>query len=169
MCVCVFVLCVYCVCVHLQATGQHKNKAGLTHCPVYYPCASTYMVNTQLLCVQNVGACTSIPTCLSSQVDVNSLFDAPRSTPGTGYRTTLCGTTLHPPEVKSCRIIWCIDQREHIVEYRDLLGFKCFQRLLSMQFKYRIRAFEHFIFCAFYKDTLHFLNPNTALKNKINN
>ena len=37
---------------HLQATGQHKNKAGLT--PVYYPFASTHMVNTQLLHVPNV-------------------------------------------------------------------------------------------------------------------
>ena len=40
--------------IHLQATGQHKNKAGLTHSPVYYPFASTHMVNTQLLLVQNV-------------------------------------------------------------------------------------------------------------------
>ena len=35
--------------IHLQATGQLKNKAGLTHSPVYYPFASTRMVNTQLL------------------------------------------------------------------------------------------------------------------------
>ena len=36
----------------------------------------------------------------------------------------LCGTTLRPPEVKSCGIIWCIIQREHNVENRcDLLGF----------------------------------------------
>ena len=40
--------------IHLQATGQHENKAGLTHSPVYYPFASTHMVNTQLLRVQNV-------------------------------------------------------------------------------------------------------------------
>ena len=40
--------------IHLQATGQHKNKAGLTHSPVYYQFASTHMVNTQLLRVQNV-------------------------------------------------------------------------------------------------------------------
>ena len=40
--------------IHLQATGQHKNKAGLTHSPIYYPFASTYMVNTQPLRVQNV-------------------------------------------------------------------------------------------------------------------
>ena len=38
--------------MHLQATGQHKNKAGLTHSPVYYPFASTHMVN--VLHVQNV-------------------------------------------------------------------------------------------------------------------
>ena len=49
--------------------------------------------------------------------------------------TALCGATLHPPEVKSCRIILCVVQREHLVEICcDLLGFKCFQRLLSMQF-----------------------------------
>ena len=40
--------------IHLQAAGQHKNKAGLTHSPVYYPFASTHMVNTQLLRVQHV-------------------------------------------------------------------------------------------------------------------
>ena len=40
--------------VHLQAIGQHKNKAGLTYSPVYYSFASTHMVNTQLLHVQNV-------------------------------------------------------------------------------------------------------------------
>ena len=40
--------------IHLQSTGQHKNKAGLTHSPVYYPFGSTHMVNTQLLHVQNV-------------------------------------------------------------------------------------------------------------------
>ena len=39
---------------HLQATGQHKNKAGLTHAPVYYPFAATLMANTQLSRVQNV-------------------------------------------------------------------------------------------------------------------
>ena len=38
--------------IHLQATGQHKNKAVLTHSPVYYPFASTHMANTQLLRVQ---------------------------------------------------------------------------------------------------------------------
>ena len=35
--------------IHLQATGQHKNKAGLTHSPVYYPFAST------LMCIQNIA------------------------------------------------------------------------------------------------------------------
>ena len=40
--------------IPFQATGQHKIKAGLTHSPVYYPFASTHMVNTQLLRVQNV-------------------------------------------------------------------------------------------------------------------
>ena len=44
--------------------------------------------------------------------------------------TALCSAILRPPDVKSCRIIWCVVQREHIVENRcDLLGFKCFQRL----------------------------------------
>ena len=46
--------------------------------------------------------------------------------------TALCGATLRPPEVKSCRIIWCVDQREQIVVI--YLVFKCFQRLLSIQF-----------------------------------
>ena len=59
------------------------------------------------------------------------IFDAPRNTPV--YR--IVWRHLHPPEVKSCRIIWCVVQREHIVENRcDLFGFKCFQRLISMQF-----------------------------------
>ena len=41
------------------------------------------------------------------------------------WGTALCGATLHPPEVKSCRIIWCVVQREHIVEnHCDLLGFQ---------------------------------------------
>ena len=35
-------------------TGQHKNKAGLRQTRVYYPFASTHMVNTQILRVQNV-------------------------------------------------------------------------------------------------------------------
>ena len=29
--------------------------------------------------------------------------------------TALCGATLCP-EVKSCRIMWCVIQREHVVE-----------------------------------------------------
>ena len=44
---------------------------------------------------------------------------------------------------------------EHIAENRsDLLGFKCFQRLLSMQFIHR-KSFWKF-YGAFYKDILHF-------------
>ena len=82
--------------------------------------------------------------------------------------TTLCSAIMRPPEVKSCRIIWCVFHREHIVEIRcDLLGFKCFQRLLSMQFIHN-KSFWTFC-CAFYKHILHFSNPNTALKNRINN
>ena len=83
--------------------------------------------------------------------------------------TALCGATLRPPEVKSCRIIWCVVQREHrpIVENRrDFLGVFCFQRLLSMQF-IQNKSFWTF-YCAFYKDILHFLNPKKAPKNKIN-
>ena len=76
--------------------------------------------------------------------------------------------TLHPPETKSCRIIWCVVQREHIVENCcDLLGFKCFQRLLSVQFIHRKSFWS--CYCAFYEDVLHILNSNTALKNKIDN
>ena len=60
--------------------------------------------------------------------------------------TPLCGATLCPPEVKSCRIIWCVLQREHIVENCcDLCGFKCFQ---SMQFIHS-KSFWTF-YCAFY-------------------
>ena len=42
--------------VYMYVTGQHKNKAdlGQTRVLVYYPFASTHMVNTQLLRVQNV-------------------------------------------------------------------------------------------------------------------
>ena len=55
----------------------------------------------------------------------HSTYDAPRGTPA------LCGATLCLPEVKSCRIMWCLVPTEHIVEnHCDLLGFKCFQRLL---------------------------------------
>ena len=38
----------------IYVTGQHKNKAGLRQTWVYNPFASTHMVNTQLLRVQNV-------------------------------------------------------------------------------------------------------------------
>ena len=38
----------------LYVTGQHKNKAGLRQTWVYNQFASTHMVNTQLLRVQNV-------------------------------------------------------------------------------------------------------------------
>ena len=56
--------------IHLQATGQHKNKAGLTHSPVYYPFASTHMVNTQLLHVPNVHTkyCKYFRGCLNSRL-----------------------------------------------------------------------------------------------------
>ena len=71
------------------------------------------------------------------------------------WGTTLCCATLHPPEIKSWRIIWCIVQREHIVENGcDLLRFKCFQTLQSTQFTHS-KSFEHFIvhstkiFCTF--------------------
>ena len=40
--------------LQVYLTGQHKNKAGLRQTRVYYPFASTHMVNTQLLRVQNV-------------------------------------------------------------------------------------------------------------------
>ena len=79
--------------------------------------------------------------------------------------TALCSATLWPPEVKSCTIIWCVVQREHIVE--DLVIYLVLSA--SKDFLvcnlYRIRTF----YCAFYKDILHFLNPNTTPKNKINN
>ena len=71
--------------------------------------------------------------------------------------TALCSATLHPPEVKSCRIIWCIVQREHIVE--NLCNVLKLVLSASKDFfvcnLYRIRAFEHFIvhhtkiFCTF--------------------
>ena len=82
------------------------------------------------------------------------------------WGTTLCGATLLLPEVRSRRIIWRVVQREYIVENCcDLLGFKCFQSLLSMQF-IQNRSFWTF-YCAFYKDILHFLNPHTAPRNNI--
>ena len=51
---------------------------------------------------------------------MHSWYDAPRNTPG--YR--IVWRHLPPPEVKLCWIIWCIVQREHILENRDLRGFK---------------------------------------------
>ena len=38
----------------MYVIGQHKNKAGLRQTRVYYPFASTHMVNTQLLRVKNM-------------------------------------------------------------------------------------------------------------------
>ena len=62
-------------------------------------------------------------------IDRKLIYDAPHNTPG--YRVVW----RHLASAKSCRIIWCVVQREHIVEnHCDLLGFNCFQRLLSMQF-----------------------------------
>ena len=46
--------------LQVYVTGQHKNKAGLRQTRVYYPFASTHMVNTQLLCVQNVHTISQI-------------------------------------------------------------------------------------------------------------
>ena len=45
--------------LQVYLTGQHKNKAGLRQTWVYYPFASTHMVNTQLqyvsrMCIQNI-------------------------------------------------------------------------------------------------------------------
>ena len=45
--------------------------------------------------------------------------------------------------------------------------YKCFQRLLSTQFIHSMSFWT--FYCAFYKNILHFLNLDTALKNKINN
>ena len=84
------------------------------------------------------------------------------------WGTALCSAILHPPKVKSCRIFWCVVQSEHIVKNPcDLLGFQYFQRLLSTQFIHS-KGFWTF-YCAFYKYILHFLNPDTALKNKVDN
>ena len=77
----------------------------------------------------------------------------------------MCGAILCPAEIRSCRIVWCVLQREHIAENHCDFLVKCFQRLLSTQFIQR--AFEHF-YCAFSKDILPFLYPDTALKNKMN-
>ena len=99
---------------------------------------------------------------------LNLCLDAPHGTPGTGtvapWGTALCSAILCLPEVKLCSIIWCVVQREHIVEkHCDLFGFKYFQRFLSMQFIYSKSVWT---FCAFYKDVLLFLNWDTALKKK---
>ena len=84
------------------------------------------------------------------------------------WGNALCSAILRSPQVKSCRMIWCVVQREHFVENAcDIFAFKYFQRLLSTQF---IHSKSFWIFyCAFYKNILHFLNPDSALKNKINN
>ena len=81
------------------------------------------------------------------------------------WGTMLCGATLRPPEVKSCRIIWCIIQRTWKPLWFTLFlsaskDFKICKKKLHR------KSFWTF-YCAFYKDILHFLNPNTALKNKI--
>ena len=41
--------------IYKYLTGQHKNKAGLRQTRVYYPFASTHIVKTQLLHVQNIA------------------------------------------------------------------------------------------------------------------
>ena len=79
------------------------------------------------------------------QVCLVESYDAPRNTPG--YR--ICGATLpRPPEVKSCRITWCIVQREHILENRcDFMWFVLCSTSKDVLVcnLYRIRAFEQFI------------------------
>ena len=42
---------------NLQAAGQHKNKSGFSHSPVYDPFASTLMVNSYVskMCIQNIA------------------------------------------------------------------------------------------------------------------
>ena len=78
--------------------------------------------------------------------------------------TALYGATLRPPVLKSCRIILCIVQRKHIVGNRcDLLHFKCVKRLLSMQFIHHKSSWTFIV----HSTTLHFLNPDTPLKNRI--
>ena len=64
-------------------------------------------------------------------------FDASFDTRG----TVLCGsTTLHPPEVKSCRIILCIIQQEHIVgNHCDFHGFKYFQSIVLVNYAISIQ------------------------------
>ena len=63
------------------------------------------------------------------------------------WGTALCSAILRSLEVKSCRIIWCIIQREHIIE--TLVIFLVLSTCTSKDFKvcnsYTVRAFEHFI------------------------
>ena len=49
--------------IHLQATGQHKNKAGLTHSPVYYPA----------ICINTHGQYTT-PTCPKCACKISQIF-----------------------------------------------------------------------------------------------
>ena len=81
-----------------------------------------------------------------------------------GYQ--LCGATLRPPGVKSCIIIWCVIQREHILENRcDFTWFYMLPKTSYHAIYTWNKSFWTF-YCAFYKDILHFLNPNTVPKNK---
>ena len=84
--------------------------------------------------------------------------------PGVRQDTALCGATLCPPEVKSCtNFVRC---SKIAYSWKPWLGFKCFQRLPSVQFiGLHRRSFWRF-YRAFYKDILHFLNPNIALEKK---
>ena len=69
------------------------------------------------------------------------------------WGTTLCGAILRPPEVKSCRIIRCFVQREHIVQnHCDLVlsASKDFKYAIYTQ-KELLKKFLHSIkiFCTF--------------------
>ena len=77
--------------------------------------------------------------------------------------TALCGATLRPPEVKSCRIIWCVFQREHILENRCDLSASKVCTVIHTEYE-----LLNILLCIL-QDILHFLNPNTVPKNKINN
>ena len=61
----------------------------------------------------------------------------------------------------------CHSKRAYCWKSLQFTWFKCFERFLSMQFIQNKSIWT--FYCAFYKDIFHFLNPNTALKNKINN